>query len=199
MSDITLPASGATTVRRVSADLYRAVWRWHFFAGLFVLPFLITLSVTGALYLFRDELDAIIHADLKRVEIRADAATARPSAIVAAALAAHPGTAVKFTDPATPDASAEVTVRTEAGDRLAVHVDPHDAKVLGAMADRGTVMWTIRSLHSLKYFGPVARGIIEIAAGWSILLVATGIYLWWPRGRKGGVLTVRGTPKRWMF
>ena len=199
MSDITFPASGATTVRRVSADLYRAVWRWHFFAGLFVLPFLVTLSVTGALYLFRDELDAIIHADLKRVEIRSDAAMARPSAIVAAALDAYPGTAVKFTDPATPDASAEVTVRTEAGDRLAVHVDPQDARVLGAMADRGTVMWTIRSLHSLKYFGPVARGIIEIAAGWTILMVATGIYLWWPRGRKGGVVSLRGTPKRRTF
>jgi uncharacterized iron-regulated membrane protein len=32
--------------------LYGAVWRWHFLAGLFALPFLLNLAVTGGLYLF---------------------------------------------------------------------------------------------------------------------------------------------------
>jgi uncharacterized iron-regulated membrane protein len=31
-----------------STRLYRAVWRWHFYAGLFVIPFLLMLAVTGA-------------------------------------------------------------------------------------------------------------------------------------------------------
>ncbi|MBE7246501.1 MAG: PepSY domain-containing protein, partial [Actinomycetospora chiangmaiensis] len=40
---------GAVAAARVSRDaVYRAVWRWHFFAGLMCLPFLITLSATGA-------------------------------------------------------------------------------------------------------------------------------------------------------
>jgi len=30
---------------------YRAVWRWHFYAGLFVLPFIAWLALTGAVYL----------------------------------------------------------------------------------------------------------------------------------------------------
>ena len=71
--------------------------------------------------------------------------------------------------------------------------------MLGALPDRGTIMWTVRTLHSLKYFGSFARSLIEIAAGWSVLLVATGIYLWWPRAQTGGVLSVRGTPKRRVF
>ncbi len=37
-------------------DIYRAVWRWHFYAGLIVIPFLISLAVTGGLYLFKDEI-----------------------------------------------------------------------------------------------------------------------------------------------
>jgi uncharacterized iron-regulated membrane protein len=28
--------------------LYFAAWRWHFYAGLFVLPFLAVLAITGA-------------------------------------------------------------------------------------------------------------------------------------------------------
>lgn len=31
---------------------YRAVWRWHFVAGIIIAPFLIVLTVTGAIYLF---------------------------------------------------------------------------------------------------------------------------------------------------
>lgn len=202
MTDTTAPGAGtgALASPASNSDLYRAVWRWHFYAGLLVLPFMITLAVTGALYLFRDELDAILHADLKRVEIRETLAKAAPSAIIAAALDAHPGTAVKYTDPPVANASAEITVKADTGQRLAVYVDPYDATVLGALPDRGTVMWTVRYLHSLRYFGPTVRAVIEIVGGWAILLVGTGIYLWWPRGRgRGGVTSVRGTPKNRMF
>ncbi|NWJ26576.1 PepSY domain-containing protein [Rhizobium sp. RM] len=181
-----------------STSLYRAVWRWHFYAGLFVLPFMVTLAVTGALYLFKDELDNIIHADIKRVEAVQNAPRALPSEIIAAALASVPGTAVKYTTPIDPAASAEITVNTTDG-RRAVYVDPYTREALGSLPDRGTVMWTIRYLHSLKYFGTYARYLIEIAAGWSILLVATGIYLWWPRKQTGGVLSVRGTPTKRVF
>jgi uncharacterized iron-regulated membrane protein len=30
----------------VRASLYRTIWRWHFYAGLFVLPFILILSLT---------------------------------------------------------------------------------------------------------------------------------------------------------
>ncbi len=199
MSDLTLGRDSAGTAARSASDLYRAVWRWHFYAGLLVLPFLVTLAATGALYLFRDEIDAIVHSDLKRVEAAPGSRAVPASAMVEAALAAHPGVALKFTDPAAPDASAEITVDTETEGRLAVYVNPYGGAVLGALPDRGTVMWTVRYLHSLKYFGTFARSLIEIAAGWSILLVGTGLYLWWPRKQTGGVLSVRGTPKRRVF
>jgi len=199
MSDSIVGRESDGIAVRSASDLYRAVWRWHFYAGLLVLPFMITLAITGALYLFRDEIDAIIHADLKKLEIGENTARVSPSAMVAAAVAAHPGTAVKFTDPATPASSAEITINTESKGKLAVYVNPYTGRVLGSLPDRGTIMWTIRYLHSLKYFGPFARALIEIAGGWSILLVGTGIYLWWPRKQTGGVLSIRGTPKRRVF
>ena len=76
------------------------------------------------------------------------------------------------------------------GERLAGYVNPYTAEVLGSLDDRGTVMWTVRYLHSFKFFGQTPRKLIEIAAGWSILLVATGIYLWWPRNGRGGVVSL---------
>ncbi len=73
MSDFTAESANALPRTGTITDLYRAVWRWHFYAGLFVLPFLITLSITGGLYLFRNEIDGIVHADLKHVEMPAGA------------------------------------------------------------------------------------------------------------------------------
>ncbi|MBS7536623.1 PepSY domain-containing protein [Ancylobacter sonchi] len=180
------------------SDLYRAVWRWHFYAGLLVLPFLILLAVTGGAFLFHTEIDNLWHRDLKVVEIRQTTPLAA-GAQLEAALAARPGTALKIITPATPDASSEIVVKTADGARRSVYVDPYDGRVLGELADRGTLMWTIRRLHSLVEFGTIANGVIEIVAGWSILLVGTGFYLWWPRKQTGGVVSVRGTPGKRVF
>ena len=39
---------------------HRTVWRWHFYAGLFCIPFVIILSLTGAAYLFKPQVEAIL-------------------------------------------------------------------------------------------------------------------------------------------
>lgn len=198
MTTVTTAAAAPERAGRPAASLYRAVWRWHFYAGLITLPFLILLAVTGGLYLFRAEIDGLIHRDVKQVEARTTGE--RPlSEIVAQAVKAFPGQAVKYVPPETPTASAEVTIRDAAGARMVVYVDPYDARALGQIPDRGTVMWVIRQIHSLAYFGPIANGVIEITGGWAILLVLTGLYLWWPRKQSGGVVTVRGKPRQRVF
>ncbi|HUO68329.1 MAG TPA: PepSY domain-containing protein, partial [Gammaproteobacteria bacterium] len=54
-------------------SLYRAVWRWHFYAGLLVLPFLSLLAVTGGLYLFKPEIDHAVYRALIDVPARGTA------------------------------------------------------------------------------------------------------------------------------
>ncbi|AVS63611.1 hypothetical protein C8241_19645 [Paracidovorax avenae] len=189
-----------TTAKITAASLYRAVWRWHFYAGLLVLPFLAWLAVTGGAFLFQAEIDGWYHRDLLRVAQPVPPGAARPpSALVAAALAAQPGQWFRYTPAAGPGDSANVGIATADGRRVAVYVDPGSARVLGQLPERGTLSWQIRRLHSLKVVGPVARGVIEMAAGWAVVLVATGLYLWWPRGRRGGVVSVRGRPAERVF
>lgn len=181
-----------------ASDLYRAVWRWHFYAGLLILPFMITLSVTGAIYLFKDEVDRFVHAGFMQIDPVATHRLA-PSEIIAAALSAQPGRAIKYTDPADDTLSTEVTVQPDSGGRMAVYVNQYTGAVLEARPDRSTFSWTLRYLHSFRYFGATPRMMIEIVGGWSILLVLTGIWLWWPRGRREGVLSVRGPIRRRVF
>jgi uncharacterized iron-regulated membrane protein len=58
-------------------------------------------------------------------------------------------------------------------------------------------MQTVRNLHSLMITGSVGNAVIEIVAGWTVLLVLSGLYLWWPRG--GPALGLRGRPGARLF
>lgn len=177
--------------------IYQAFWRWHFYAGLLVLPVLMLMALTGGFYLFQKEIDGILYRNLLTTPAR-PIATA-PRAWADAARARVPGRVMQLTPPAHPGLSARIIVQPDAGgERRAVYVDPHDAKVLGDIPDGG-IMHLVKRLHSLEIAGPVANIAVEIVAGWAIVLAATGLVLWWPRGRKGGVVSVRGGTKQRVF
>ncbi len=177
---------------------YRAVWRWHFYAGLFVLPFIAWLALTGATYLYQKPIDRWVHHDLK-VAAPSPQAPALPSAQIAAVTAVTPGDVFRYTTPERADGSVEIGVLQHSGQREVYYVHPTTAQVLGHLPDKGTFSGVVRRLHSLDLLGDYASALIEIAAGWAILLVLTGLYLWWPRGQQGGITTVRGRPRQRLF
>ncbi|TYC49224.1 PepSY domain-containing protein [Rhodobacterales bacterium] len=188
------------TSRAASSALYRAVWRWHFFAGLLILPFVIILAVTGGIYLFKDEINDAAYSQYRFVPV-SDSPMLAPSEITAAALTAHPGTLKSYGPPAAEDRSALVKIVGEDGLKDTLYVDPYTGAVLGSQWDGGAAgspaMYVVRKLHSLEYVGWLGNRIIEGAAGWMVLLVASGIYLWLPRGRKVGTVSIkakRGRP-----
>jgi uncharacterized iron-regulated membrane protein len=174
--------------------VYSAIWRWHFYAGLLTLPILVLLAVTGGLYLFKDEITNVVYARLVEVE-PGPAAPLPASRIVAAATAAVGGRATAYLPPVASGRSARVYVESGSGAARDVFVDPNSGVVLGDLSrgDYGNLplMHFVRYLHSLELVGWPGNRLIEIVAGWTLILVVTGVYLWWPRGQSGGVLRVR--------
>jgi uncharacterized iron-regulated membrane protein len=166
-----------------SSRAYRAIWRWHFYAGLIVAPFLLILSVTGAIYLFNDELNDALSPGLRFVAVRA--VQQPPSRLVHAALAAHPGTATRIDLPAARDRPAVVFVTPAAGDPLRVAVDPGTGRVLGSFVYTQTLVGLADTIHGSLMLGRWGGIAMELAACWALVLIATGLYLWWPRGRRG--------------
>ncbi|NBB52258.1 PepSY domain-containing protein [Rhizobium sp. CRIBSB] len=174
----------------VLSGAYRAVWRWHFYAGLLVLPFLMLLALTGGLYLFKAEIDRAAYGAMGRVEARAGMAS--PDRWAAAARVVSGGEIVNVLVPARPEEAVRITVRLPDESRRTVLVNPYDAQVTG-ITRYGGVTETIKRLHSLELFGPAMNILIEIVAGWAIILVATGLFLWWPRGRAVGTVSITTT------
>ena len=174
---------------------YRAMWRWHFYAGLIVLPVLALMAATGALYLYKPELEALAYP--VRLTQPGGGASLPASRIVAAAQARAGATATQVMRPASNSESWRVVTPSEQGGTTTYFVDPRDGRILGQMRDGG-VMETVKSLHSLTMTGPVGNRLVEVVAGWAILLCITGLYLRWPR-RGQPALAIRGRASGRLF
>jgi uncharacterized iron-regulated membrane protein len=169
---------------------YRAVWRWHFYAGLFCIPFVVVLAASGAIYLFKAEIEALEEA---RYDSLPPGAAMPPSAQVAAALAAVPGSRFEgYELPAAPGRAARVLLG-DAGTTRRTYVDPATAEVLGSVRDRDRPMKILFRLHGELLMGDRGSNLVELAASWTIVMVITGLVLWWPRRQRGlaGVLWPR--------
>jgi len=178
---------------------YNAVWRWHFYAGLFCLPFILWLSVTGTIYLWKPQIEAWQERAYDSLPITATRAT--PEQIVATALAANPGARLsKYERPETPTQAVRVLIARD-GVETRVYVDPYRGTILGSVREDARLMKTISALHGTLLAGKIGSWIVEIAACWTITMLLTGLYLWWPRGRSGlaGILYPRWRSGRRLF
>ena len=186
-----MPPSDGRTPRIESASegsLYRAVWRWHFYAGLIVLPVLLWLAITGVLYLYKAEIEAVVYKPWSSVAPRGSAM--QLDGLIAAIERQSGADVAQVMRPADPEASWRMTLVDRDGTRRLAFVDPYAGRLLGTTGDGG-VMRTVRDLHSLIITGPIGNALVEIVAGWAILLVLTGFYLWWPR-RGSPLISLRG-------
>ncbi len=170
---------------------YRAVWRWHFYASLFCMPFVIVLSISGAIYLFKPQIEAWNDREYDNLAVRGNPTSAADQ--VRAALAAVPeSTPNSYELPQSPQAAARVIVRSQ-GDSVRVYVHPETLEVLGMVPENERLMRVLFRLHGELWMGDRGSNLVELAASWTIVMIVTGLYLWWPRQAHGlgGVLYPR--------
>jgi uncharacterized iron-regulated membrane protein len=101
---------------------------------------------------------------------------------VAAVRAIYPGATV--TGIVTPDSatrSTEVKITTADGRSLTAFVAPSTATVLGERDEKNNLQYYALTLHGTLMAGTWGDYVIELAACWGIVLMITGLYLWWPR------------------
>jgi len=158
---------------------YRTIWRWHFFAGLFCLPFIMLLCLTGSIYLFKPQVDHWI--DWHYDHLAGGATHSTPVQEVRTALNAVPGSHfLAYELPETTSSAARVIVDRQ-GTAIRVYVDPTSCVVLKQVPEEERFERIIFKLHGQLLLGNTGSIIMEMVASWTIVLIATGLYLWWPR------------------
>ncbi len=190
----------AGTATNVKNKLYLTVWRWHFYSGVFVIPFMVVLALTGLGILYAPQIDSIVHRD--RLFVSPGGSVKPYVEQLGAVRLAYPEASLKRFRPGTaPHDSSIVTLSTTDGRELDVYVDPYTLRVLGELDINTRVETVMSQIHGSLLIGDVGDRLIEIAAGLGILLLVTGLYLWWPRDRSGvyGVLIPRLKAGRRVF
>ena len=187
MSSITAAADGAPA----SSRLYRAVWRWHFYAGLFVVPFLIVLASTGLIILYVTGVSPE-YGDWLHVDAKGEAMHVTDQANKA--LVAHPdGKITQYIAPWGAEYPALFRVALESGDRM-IALNPYTGEVIRDVPQANTWNEFITNVHGeLLIGGNGGPGdfVVEIAASLAVIMVVTGLYMWWPRdGRSLGAALV---------
>jgi uncharacterized iron-regulated membrane protein len=179
--------------------IYRTLWRWHFYAGIFAIPFVIILSITGALYLFKPQIDALHDAPYRNLTI--DGPLATPEQQVAAALSAVPKASFVAYELPREKTDAVNILLNKSGSNIRVYVHPQTLTVLTVEDENERFLRIVHDIHGELLLGKFGSVLVELAACWAIVLVMTGIYLWWPRSAKGiaGILYPRFSLKGRLF
>jgi uncharacterized iron-regulated membrane protein len=179
---------------------YRALWRWHFHAGLFCIPFVMILALTGSIYLFKPQIDAFADRGVDAQHITGRRASGE--AQIAAAIASVPGSKLfVYEIPREADDAVRVHVYSPEGTGLIVYVHPQTLAVLKSVPHTQRLTEIVRMIHADLLAGRAGAILVELAASWAIIMLGTGLYLWWPRDVRGiaGVLYPRLSAGRRVF
>jgi uncharacterized iron-regulated membrane protein len=159
---------------------YRVVWRWHFYAGLFVVPFMVILSVTGIIYLFKPQMDALMYRDRMFVEVGQK--NFAPDEQLKAVETAYPNAKIlKFRPNWEANRSSEFDISTTDNRDLKIFVNPYTNQVLGELDNENNLQYYAFEIHGKLMAGRFGEWIIELAVCWALVLLVSGIYLWFPR------------------
>lgn len=206
------PENASGTTHDAGSRRWRSVWRIHFYAGMFSIPFLLLMAVTGLVILYTTPIQKATEGNVRTVTPAGERVSydAQEQAVEAA----YPDeTVVSMQTPA--DSGSSTIFGFDSGHQA--YVDPYTGKVLGDNdPGRGIVglanrlhgflnndrrMISLPAVSALWDGGPVMRDyvigdlVLEILGVWTLVLAITGVFLWWPRrSRYGGA---EKTGRRW--
>jgi uncharacterized iron-regulated membrane protein len=163
---------------------YRGLWRWHFHAGMLCIPFVVILALTGSIYLFKPQIDAFADRGVDSLTITGARATGEQH--IAAGLASTPGSKLfVYEVPVGPDDAVRVHLYSPDGTGRIAYVHPETLEVLKTVAHTSRLTEIVKMIHGELLIGRNGSLLVELAASWAVVMLITGLYLWWPRDARG--------------
>jgi len=182
--DRTSTAAAAAVPARTA--FYALLGRLHFYAGLFVGPFILVAAVTGTLFVLTPQIEDLLYARQLRTE---STGPAQPLARQIEAARAHIGPEPRLfaVRPAPGPGQTSRVMYSQPGlgdsESRAIFVDPVTLEIRGDLVVYGTsgilpLRTTLDYLHRNLLLGDLGRNYSELAASWLWLTAAGGVALW---------------------
>lgn len=147
------------------------------------MPFILSLSITGAIFLFKPQINQWLDNPFHNLKV--EGISADPQTQIEAAIKAIPGSS--FSSYRLPEHQTQSTIitLTSKGERFWVYVNPYTLEVLKTRSVDQHIVQIVRELHGELKLGNGGSILIELVGCWAIVLILTGLYLWWPRNGNG--------------
>ena len=160
--------------------LHRWLWRCHGYAGLFVIPFLFYMSLTGLPFVWEHEIEDAFHPEYQALTPQPARVTyERQLSVARATVPGKPLLRIKVDN--NPRHATQFFFGGD-GDPTTVAVNPYTGQVVSVIREWTRVSFVAIQLHGLAFIEPYGSWLLELLACWGIVLCITGVYLWWPRG-----------------
>lgn len=191
--------------RSPSAQVYGAIRRWHFYFGLFIAPFFLIAALTGVVMALNGPIERAVYGDRLFV---APAGAPLPAELLQKTVADAFTTArmAAYIPPSSNDQAARFILVGTGKDGPAtsdhgqherlVFVDPYRGVVLGSLDPERTPYAIAKKLHGSLFLGSIGEHLIEIVAGFGILMIVTGPFLQRPRSGDKPVAPLPSAEKR---
>src|SRR5205085_2385426 len=125
-------------------------------------PFLVILSVTGIIYLFKPQFDAFVYRD--RMFVPSAQMTAAPAAQLKTVESAFPNAKIlKFRPNWEADRSSEFDILTSDERDLKIFVDPYANRILGELDNKNNLQYYAFEIHGKLMAGRFGEWLIELA------------------------------------
>ena len=163
---------------------YRALWRWHFHAGLFCIPFVMVLALTGSIYLFKPQIDAFAIAAW--IPCRSPARAPRARRRSPPPSPRCPARSCSSTKSrANPTMRCACTCIRPTARAASCTCIPKRSPCSRSVPHTARLTEIVRTIHGELLAGRTGSMLVELAASWAIIMLVTGLYLWWPRESRG--------------
>ncbi|UTA69046.1 PepSY domain-containing protein [Emticicia sp. 21SJ11W-3] len=168
---------------KINKNIYPWIIKWHFIGGIISAPIVILLALTGLIYLFKDKYEAPQKAAFAHIEQKTEN---KMSFQQQWQLAKKEWKKVPsgMIVPQSADAATEF-ISGKFSHKSHLYIDPFGQKVKGIINVNETDMYKVRKLHGELLLGSYGTKVVELVASWMVVLIITGLYLFWPRS--GGI------------
>ena len=174
--------AGTSSWRRQPQAMWlrKALFQVHLWTGLGVGLYVVVISLTGSILVYRSELRQYFNPQPQTVAVEGTRLSA--DALVAATRQVFPDTEIEvWTDPDEPDLAVTMSVEAEGSGRDLLLFDPYSGEYLGNSLPVGWRLTTwMLDLHDNLLGGDTGREINGVGAALLGVLTLTGLVIWWP-------------------
>lgn len=160
-------------------NYFTIIKRWHFLIGVICAPFIFIIALTGSIYLFQPQIDNILYYNLYNIDKKNQPYLSAD--IVMKNIDQKFPNSKKLAYIPSPQANKSSLVRIldQNSKNILIGVNPYSAEIIASIDYKERIMAKIRNFHGKLFMGVAGKILVELFASWSIILLISGLYLWY--------------------